>query len=218
MPYVSLRFLLMLGYAVMLAGVAFLLERTARHAHRRSLRISTVGFTYHPERDIWHCPEEQHLFPVFTDWSRNTVVYQAQASTCNACKRKEACTDSNEGRQIERHLSDDLEYGMQRFHRVLSITLLILASSILIIDLFEPAGLLPRISLVVVLMMFLISLKHLVRSLLDSSHSTSGNVLDRTEPSLQPKAILTIDKGRPSSPATHRHQNNTRPLHARRQP
>jgi hypothetical protein len=48
----------MLGYAVFLALIALLLELAARHAHRRSLSISTVGFTYHPDRDIWRCPEE----------------------------------------------------------------------------------------------------------------------------------------------------------------
>ncbi len=177
MLYVSIRFLLMLGYSVILAGIAYVLELAARHAQQRSLRIGTVGFTYHPDRDIWRCPEEQHLFPVFTDWTKNSVVYQAPASTCNACKRKHDCTDSNDGRRVERRLSDDLEFGMQRFHRVLSITLLTLSTMLLIIDLFEPAGLYPRIALAILLMLSLISLRRLSRSLIHPSHQDGSQSL-----------------------------------------
>jgi hypothetical protein len=144
----------MLGYAVLLAAVALLLELMARHAHRRSLNISTAGFTYHPDRDIWKCPEEQHLFPVFSDWSKKTVVYRAPASTCNACKKKAACTDSNNGREIERKTSSGLEYGMQRFHRAMSVTLLALASLILLIEFFRVGGVYPRALLVGVLAVF----------------------------------------------------------------
>ncbi len=179
MPDASIRFLLILAYAAMLALIAYVLERVARHAHRRSLRMRTVGFTYHPERDIWRCPEEQHLFPVFTDWTKKSVVYQASASTCNACKRKHACTDSNDGRRVERRLSEDLEYGMQRFHRVLSITLLTLASVLMVIDLFQPASVYPRIGSAVILMLFLISLQRLWHSLRHPSHGGGENTPER---------------------------------------
>jgi hypothetical protein len=194
MQDVSVKFVLMLSYAVVLAAVAFLLERAARHTHKRSLRISTVGFTYHPDRDIWRCPEEQHLFPVFTDWTKKTAVYQAPASACNACKRKESCTDSNDGRRVERRLSGDLEYGMQRFHRVFSITLLVLASLLLVIDIFVPAGLYPKIGLTVVLLVFLTSLQRLVRSLLYPSPSTLKSIPSRGEPQLRPNEIRASNK------------------------
>jgi hypothetical protein len=194
MPDVSVKFVLMLSYAVTLAGVALLLERAARHTHKRSLRISTVGFTYHPDRDIWRCPEEQHLFPVFTDWTKKTVVYQAPASACNACKRKESCTDSNDGRRVERRLSGDLEYGMQRFHRVFSITLLVLASLLLIIDMFQPAGIYPRIGLTAVLLVFLTFLQRLVRSLLQPSHSALESIPGHGKPQLRPNEIPAANK------------------------
>lgn len=193
MPNVSIRFLLILGYAVTLAAIAYVLERVARHAHRRSLRIRTVGFTYHPERDIWRCPEEQHLFPVFTDWTKKSVVYQAPASACNACKRKHACTDSDDGRRVERRLSDDLEYGMQRFHRVLSITLLTLASVLMVIDLFQPAGVYPRIGLAVILVLSLISLQRLFHTLLRPSHEGRQSIPE--DPSRQfPREIRSSEK------------------------
>jgi hypothetical protein len=194
MPDVSVKFVLMLSYAVVLAAVAFLLERAARHTHKRSLRISTVGFTYHPDRDIWRCPEEQHLFPVFTDWTKKTVVYQAPASACNACKRKESCTDSDNGRRVERRLSGDLEYGMQRFHRVFSITLLGLASLLLVIDMFQPAGIYPRMGLTVVLLVFLTSLQRLARSLLHPPPSALESIPGHGEPQLRPNEIRASNK------------------------
>lgn len=194
MQDVSVKFVLMLSYAVVLAAVAFLLERAARHTHKRSLRISTVGFTYHPDRDIWRCPEEQHLFPVFTDWTKKTVVYQAPASACNACKRKESCTDSDDGRRVERRLSGELEYGMQRFHRVFSITLLVLASLLLVIDMFQPAGIYPRIGLIAVLLAFVIAVQRSVKSLLHPAHGLSESIPDHGKPQLRPKVIRTSKK------------------------
>lgn len=166
MTGLSIEFILMLGYAIALALIAFLLELVARHAHHRSLSISTVGFTYHPDRDIWRCPEEQHLFPVFSDWSKKTVVYRAPASICNACRRKEACTDSNRGRMIERNTSSGLEYGMQRFHRAMSITLLVLASLILLVELFRAGGIYPRIILAAMLILFSLLVLRLSQELL----------------------------------------------------
>ncbi len=154
MPRVSLEFILMLGYAIFLALIALLLELAARHAHRRSLSISTVGFTYHADRDIWRCPEEQHLFPVFADAAKGTVVYRAPASACNACRSKPGCTDSNKGREIERKNTSGLQYGMQRFHRAMSVTLLVLASLVLVVEFFRATGLYPRAMLAAVLTLF----------------------------------------------------------------
>lgn len=139
-----IEFILMLGYAVFLAFVAVLLELAARHAHRRSLSVSTIGFTYHPERDIWRCPEDQHLFPVFSDRAKGLTVYRAPAAACNTCKSKAACTTSDRGREIERKNLNPLEFGMQRFHRAFSLTLLILALLILCVEFFRVAGLYPR--------------------------------------------------------------------------
>lgn len=153
---VSIEYVLMLGYAIALAIIALLLEMAARHAHKRSLNTSTVGFTYHPERDVWQCPRDQHLFPVFSDSARGVVVYRAPASACNSCRSKAACTDSNDGREIERRTTNGLEYGMQRFHRAMSLTLLLLASVILVTEIVRAGGLYPRLVLGLVLTAFCI--------------------------------------------------------------
>lgn len=147
MPNSSVEFILMLGYAMFLAVVAFVLEVAARHAHRHSLRSSTIGFTYHAERDVWRCPEDQHLFPVFFDHPKGLTVYRAPAMTCNACKSKSACTDSDMGREIEHRTLGGLQYGMQRFHRAFSLTLLVLASLILAIEFFRTPASYPRVML-----------------------------------------------------------------------
>jgi len=93
--------------------IAFLLEWVAGYAHCWSLRVSTAGFTYHPDRDVWSCPADQHLFAVFFESARGTVTYRATASACNAWANKATCTDSHYGRQIERTLND-VEHGMPK--------------------------------------------------------------------------------------------------------
>jgi len=165
----------MLGYALALALIALLLEWVARHAHRRSLGVSTAGFTYHPEHDIWKCPKDQHLFPVFSDSVRGTVIYRAPATACNTCKSKAACTDSNEGREIERSSSSNLEGGMKRFHRAISLTLLVLASLILVVELFRIDSLYPRIVLASTLTLFCVLIQRLSAKLgqsMQRSHSS----------------------------------------------
>ena len=136
MAGLSLEYTLMLGYALSLALIALALEWIAGHAHRRSLGQSTAGFTYHPDRDIWRCPRDQHLFPVFSDTARGKVIYRASAATCNACPSKAACTDSSDRREIERNTLSEVESGMKRFHRAVSLTLLVLASLILLSSCF----------------------------------------------------------------------------------
>ena len=165
MAGVSLEFILMLGYAVSLALIAVLLEVAARHAHRRSLSASTAGFTYHPDRDIWRCPRDQHLFPIFSDSAKGVVIYRAPASACNSCTSKAACTDSDHGREIERRDLNGVEYGMKRFHRAMSITLLALGGVILVVELFRVRGLFPKIVLTTVVALFAMSIQRLCAKL-----------------------------------------------------
>jgi hypothetical protein len=171
MPRVPLECILMLGYAVSLALIALVLEWLAHHAHRRTLGLRTAGFTYHPDRDIWRCPENQHLLPVLSDSVRRTVTYRAPAAACNACPSKAACTDSSEGREIERSNLSGLEYGMKRFHRALSLTLLALSSVILVVELVRTRGLYPRMVLAATLTLFCLLIQHLSAKL---SQSSSG--------------------------------------------
>jgi len=70
MAGMPLECVLMLAYALALVLIALVLEWIAGHAHQRSLSVRTVGFTYHSDQDIWKCPKDQHLFPVFLTQAR----------------------------------------------------------------------------------------------------------------------------------------------------
>jgi len=154
MAGVSVEFMLMVGYALALALIVFLLELAAGHARRRSMAVSTAGFTYHQGQDIWKCPQDQHLFPIFSDSARGITIYRAPADACNSCMSKAACTDSTQGREIERNSVMDVESGMVKLHRALSVTLLVLASLILAVELFRTGSLYPRVLLASTLMLF----------------------------------------------------------------
>jgi len=119
------------AYALLLAGVAGVLEWVARQSHRLSEQFHVAGFTYHPQLDAWKCPTGQHLERRESDYGRRVLLYQAPAHICNACHCKSDCTDSDDGRQIEHHLDSWLRSEVRRFHRGLSLVLLLLAAVIL---------------------------------------------------------------------------------------
>lgn len=162
---IRIEFLLLAGYAICLALISLVLEMTARFAQRRSMNFSTSGFVYHPERDIWRCPQDQHLFPIFSDSSRKHTVYRAPASACNACPSKAACTDSNHGREIKRVKEVGLEFGMGRFHRAISITLLTLASLLILVDFAFGKTLWQRTALATVLFAFGLTIRKISREI-----------------------------------------------------
>jgi hypothetical protein len=119
------------GYAILLVGIAFALEFIARRSHKMAEQTHVVGFSYHPELDVWKCPTGQHLGRRATDERWGIVVYQAPAHVCNVCHCKPGCTDSDEGRQIEHHLDSWLKSELRRFHRGLSLLLFLLAGLLL---------------------------------------------------------------------------------------
>ena len=123
--------LLAAGYSLFLVGVAASLELLARHSHRRAEQFHVAGFKYHRQLDAWECPTGQSLSRVELDPKRRSVRYRAPSHACNSCPVKSNCTDSDSGREIERHLDSWLESEMGRFHRGISLALLLLAGLIL---------------------------------------------------------------------------------------
>lgn len=117
-------------YAVFLGGVAAALEWVARHSYRRAEEYERSGFTYHRQMDLWECPEGEQLHKIETNYQMRVVKYRAPAKTCNACCAKADCTDSDEGREIEQRLDSWIGSELRRFHRGLSLTLLLLAALI----------------------------------------------------------------------------------------
>lgn len=125
---------LAVGYATFLVGVAFVLELLARHSHKRSEVYRNAGFVYRQKMDLWECPVGRQLPRIETDYRRRIVHYRAPAEACNSCSLKNNCTDSNDGRLLEARLDSWLESELRRFHRGISLALLLLATVILLAE------------------------------------------------------------------------------------
>ena len=128
------------GYALFLVGVAVILEFAARHSHHRSERFRNGGFVYKQALDVWECPTGHHLKREKTDFDRKITHYRAPAHKCNACAFKKYCTDSEEGRLLESRLDGWLQSELSRFHRVISLALLLLAAILLVAEMFRYRG------------------------------------------------------------------------------
>lgn len=120
------------GYAGFLVAAAAVIEWLSAHTHRRALRYRTAGFEYDAVQDHWQCPEGQHLWPHEFDIDRRLVRYRAKAHICNGCPRKDACTDSDQGREIVRPLDPWPHSEAGRFHRGLSLVLIALSLLVLV--------------------------------------------------------------------------------------
>lgn len=131
---VHMEVVLAASYAIFLAGVAFVLEFLAEHSHKRSEGYRNSGFVYFQQMDLWECPAGRQLLRTETDHQRRIVHYRAPAVACNACSLKNNCTDSNEGRLLKRHLDSWVESELRRFHRGISLVLLLLAAIILVAE------------------------------------------------------------------------------------
>ncbi|HEY1472299.1 MAG TPA: hypothetical protein VGF61_24885 [Candidatus Acidoferrum sp.] len=128
---VHLEVFLALTYAMFLVGVAFSLECLAGHSQKRAERYRNSGFIYFRELDYWECPAGRQLVQLHTDHQRQIVTYRAPATACNSCSLKLNCTDSEEGRILERRFDSWIESELRRFHRGISVALLLLAIIIL---------------------------------------------------------------------------------------
>lgn len=114
-------------YAGMLTLIAFSIEWLSAHTHRRALRFRTAGFTYHEDHDHWVCPKGEQLWPHEFDRELRLVRYRARPAVCNACEVKQSCTDSNDGREVVRPLDPWPHSEAGRFHRVITLMLVVLA-------------------------------------------------------------------------------------------
>ncbi len=131
---VHIEVLFAVGYAIFLVGAAFVLELLARHSHKRSENYRNSGFVYRQKMDLWECPVGRQLLRTETDYQRRIVHYRAPADACNACYLKNNCTDSNNGRRLESRLDSWVESELRRFHRGISLALLLLATVILVAE------------------------------------------------------------------------------------
>jgi hypothetical protein len=132
-----LEVVLALAYAAFLLCLAFCLELIARKSHRRAEDYRNSGFIYFRDLDYFECPAGHQLVQLTMDHQGRTSVYRAQAGACNACPLKLNCTDSDAGRMVERRLDGWIESELRSFHRGISMTLLLLATVLLIAEVFR---------------------------------------------------------------------------------
>ena len=132
-PGIHAEVLLAIGYVAFLGAIALGLELLAKRSYRRAKRMRSSGFTYHQHLDVWECPMGEALIPIRVDLRRN-VSYRAPAHACNTCGVKHRCTDSDTGREITHSSESWLETEIGRFHRGISLVLLVLAMLILAVE------------------------------------------------------------------------------------
>jgi len=130
------------GYALLLLVIAAGMEWMGRHSHRRADQYYTGGFRFHRHADHWECPHGARLERAEIDNDLRVIRYRAPAHTCNGCPIKARCTDSDKGREISVTLDSVsldpwLSSAIGRFHRGISLALLVLAALILTIELLR---------------------------------------------------------------------------------
>jgi hypothetical protein len=115
------------GYAVALVLVAYGIDRMARRAHTTLQDQRTPGFTYHDDHDAWLCPEDQWLWPQSFDPDNRVMRYRGSPSVCNHCPVKDACTTSDDGREMRRMVDTWPASESARFHRGIACSVTVLA-------------------------------------------------------------------------------------------
>ncbi len=128
---VSLQVVVIAGYAGFLLVTAFALDRLAQHSHARADRYRTAGFRYHPDHDVWVCPQDQMLWPTRYDEQLRLMRYRAKPSICNACPVRSDCTTSPHGREVTRTTEPWPHSEAARFHRGIALVLVGLAALLL---------------------------------------------------------------------------------------
>ena len=123
MSGVATESILAAGYGLFLALAALGLDLLARHSHQRAQRYRTAGFDYMENVDAWLCPEGERLHRMETDIEMRLARYRARAHVCNACRLKDDCTDSDQGRESVRALDPWPHSEAGRFHRGIALAM-----------------------------------------------------------------------------------------------
>ena len=73
-------------------------------------------FTYDSERDVYTCPGGADLRYRGNSYSTRVRIYQAPTASCEACALRARCTDSGEGRKLNRHFDEDYRERVRSYH------------------------------------------------------------------------------------------------------
>ncbi|MDI2099532.1 hypothetical protein [Ruicaihuangia caeni] len=103
------------GMALLLAGYG--IDLLARRATAALEGRGRGGFVYHADHDAWLCPEDQWLWPKSYDPENRVMRYRGTPAVCNSCPVKDACTASDDGREMVRAVDAWPATETARFYR-----------------------------------------------------------------------------------------------------
>jgi len=85
-------------------------------ADARRTGFTQQDFTYEACQDRYRCPQGTVLTRRQAKAEREIIVYQAPAVVCNACPCKAACTPSDAGRAVQRHVDEAYRDRVRAYH------------------------------------------------------------------------------------------------------
>ncbi len=83
---------------------------------RRTPFYGKQRFTYNPNHDHYTCPHGMILPRHTAKYTERVIVYQAEASSCNACPLKTRCTESDQGRIVSRSFDEAYLEQVRSYH------------------------------------------------------------------------------------------------------
>jgi transposase len=83
---------------------------------RRTPYFGSALFTYDAEHDVYYCPQGETLRRRKASNREKKVIYRTDATICNACPLKAACTPSDHGREIGRPFDADYLDRVRGYH------------------------------------------------------------------------------------------------------
>ena len=78
--------------------------------------FSQRDFTYDPGQDVYRCPQGTILRFRGNSYGSQVRIYQAPAATCQTCSIRSQCTDSREGRKLNRPFDEAYRERVREDH------------------------------------------------------------------------------------------------------
>jgi transposase len=76
-----------------------------------------ADFTYDPDDDVYTCPRGAILRPRGNCYTTRTRAYQAPREACASCPSRSRCTDSSQGRRLNRHFDEEYRERVRGYHQ-----------------------------------------------------------------------------------------------------
>src|SRR5215204_6293120 len=101
--------------------------------------FSQRDFTYDPAQDVYRCPQGIVLRFRGNNYATQVRIYQAPTATCQACPIRSRCTDSREGRKLNRPFDEEYRERVREYHSTPAYTKAMRKRSVWVEPLFGEA-------------------------------------------------------------------------------